>query len=160
MVHTGKLKAAMSGQDVVCVNLAGDVDAQASSIIEAMQDHGVGTLIFIASLGIYDEVPGKFGEWNRREIGAYLPAYRKAADLIEASGLHYVILRPAWLSDRDEVDYETTGRTEPFKGTEASRKSVAALVVEFIRFYGEIGCQNLGINKPSTGGDRPSSVQN
>ena len=70
-------------------------------------------LLFVASLGIYDEVPGKFGEWNRHEIGAYLPPFRRAADAIEASGLDYTILRPAWLTDEDEVDYETTERNEP-----------------------------------------------
>jgi NAD(P)H-binding len=40
------------------------------------------------------------------------------------------ILRPAWLTDEDEVDYETTERNEPFRGTEVSRKSVAALIVK------------------------------
>jgi hypothetical protein len=28
-----------------------------------------------ASLGIDDEVPGKFGAWNRRNIGPYLPPF-------------------------------------------------------------------------------------
>jgi hypothetical protein len=43
--------------------------------------------------GIYDEVPGKFGAWNRENIGPYLPPFRKAADLIEASSLDYTIPR-------------------------------------------------------------------
>jgi hypothetical protein len=86
-----------------------------------MNAAGVQRLIFVASLGIYDEVPGKFGTWNRRQIGAYLPPFRRAADLIESSGLNYTILRPAWLTDEDEVDYETTDRNEPFRGTEVSR---------------------------------------
>jgi len=50
----------------------------------------------------------------------------------EASALDYTILRPAWLTDEDEVDYETTERNEPFKGTEVSRKSVADLIVKLI----------------------------
>lgn len=49
---------------------------------------------------------------NRRVF----PAHRKAADLIEASGLNYAVLRPAWLTDADEIDVETTERNEPFKG--------------------------------------------
>jgi hypothetical protein len=57
-----------------------------------------------------------------------LPTYRKAADLIVASGLDHAILRPAWLTDECEVNFETTERNDPFKGTEVSRKSVAALV--------------------------------
>jgi hypothetical protein len=38
-----------------------------------MKDAGVKRVIFIAALAIYDEVPGKFGAWNRRNIGASLP---------------------------------------------------------------------------------------
>ena len=150
------LDSAIAGQDVVYGNLTGDdLEQQAKSIIASMKDAGVTRLIFIASLGIYDEIPGKFGSWNRREIDAYLPPFRKAADLIEASGLDYTILRPAWLTDADEIAYETTGRHAPFKGTEVSRKSVAALVVECIRKPENFSQQNLGVNKPNTDGDKP-----
>ncbi len=156
-VHdTAKLRDAVSGQDVVYANLAGDVDAQAAAIITAMKDAGSWKLIFCTTLGIYDEVPGKFGAWNNREIGEYLPPYRKAADLVEASGLDYAVLRPAWLTDADEVTYETTERHEPFKGTEISRKSVAALVVKLAETTGALGNRNIGINKPNTGGDKPA----
>lgn len=156
-VHdTAKLRDAVSGQDVVYANLAGDVDAQAAAIITAMKDAGSRKLIFCTTLGIYDEVPGKFGAWNNREIGEYIPPYRKAADLVEASGLDYAVLRPAWLTDADEVTYETTERHEPFKGTEISRKSVAALVVKLAETTGALGNRNIGINKPNTGGDKPA----
>lgn len=156
VLDTGKLKEAISGQDVVYANLAGDVDAQAQAIIAAMHNTGVRKLIFCTTLGIYDEVPGRFGEWNNREIGDYIPPYRRAADLIEASGLDYAVLRPAWLTDADEVDYETTERNEPFKGTEVARKSVAALVVKLARASGALGNRNIGINKPNTDGDKPA----
>lgn len=151
------LDSAMSGSNVVYANLTGDdLEQQAKSIVASMQYAGVKRLIFIASLGIYDEVPGKFGEWNRQQIGQYLPPFRKAADLIEALGLDYTILRPAWLTDADEISYETTERHEPFQGTEVSRKSVAALVVECIRQPADFSQQNLGVNKPNTDGDKPA----
>jgi uncharacterized protein YbjT (DUF2867 family) len=150
------LDTTVASQDVVYANLSGgDLPEQTKSVIASMQDVGVKRLIFIASLGIYDEIPGKFGEWNRREIGRYLPSFRKAADLIEASGLDYTILRPAWLTDEDEISYETTGRNEPFKGTEVSRKSVAALVVQCICDPEDFLSGNLGVNKPDTDGDKP-----
>lgn len=156
-VHdAAKLKQAVAGQDIVYANLAGDVDAQAEAIIAAMNDAGVRKLIFCTTLGIYDEVPGRFGEWNNREIGEYFPPYRKAADLIEASGLDYAVLRPAWLTDADEVDYETTERNEPFKGTEVARKSVAALVVELAVAQSPLGNRNIGVSKPNTDGDKPA----
>lgn len=151
------LDPAVNGQDVVYANLSGDdLAQQAQSFIDAMKKSDVKRLIFIAALGIYDEVPGKFGAWNRHRISQHLPRFRKAADLIEASGLDYTILRPAWLTDNDEVSYETTGRHEPFKGTEVSRKSVAELVVECIHDPKRFSHGNLGVNKPNTDGDKPA----
>jgi len=147
----------MAGQDIVYANLSGDdIDLQAKNIVEAMKAAGVERLVFVTSLGIYDEVPGKFGAWNRRQIASYLPPFRRAADVIEASGVNYTILRPAWLTDKNEVDYETTERNEPFKGTEVSRKSVAELIVKMIESPKLFSRGNLGVNKPNTDGDKPA----
>ena len=152
-----ELTAAMTGQNIVYANLTGeDIDQQAGHVIAAMQAARVKRLIFITSLGIYDEVPGKFGVWNRGQIGAYLPPFRRAADAIEASGLNYTVLRPAWLQDKDEVAYETTEKGEMFKGTEVSRKSVADLVVKIIRSPTLHSKRNLGVDKPGTDGNKPS----
>jgi hypothetical protein len=68
-----RLNQAIAGQDLVYANLAGDdIDRQAKNIVEAMNAAGIPRLLFVASLGIYDEVPGRFGRWNRRQIGPYL----------------------------------------------------------------------------------------
>jgi uncharacterized protein YbjT (DUF2867 family) len=150
------LKSAVAGQEIVYANLAGDdIDKQAKAIIAAMKDGGVKHLIFVLSLGIYDEVPGKFGDWNRATIDEDLKPYRRVATAIEASGLQYTILRPAWLTDEDEVDYETTTRNEPFKGTVVSRKSVGDLVAKVIAVPDQYIGANLGVNKPNTDGDKP-----
>lgn len=146
----------IEGQDVVYANLAGDLARQTAHIVAVMKARGVKRLIFVNSLGIYDEVPGRFGEWNRKAIGQYLGPYRESADLIEASGLDFTILRAAWLQDDDEVDYEITGRDEPFKGTEVSRRSVAALVVELILNPERFVRANIGVNKPGTDADKPA----
>lgn len=156
VLDQAKLKEAMAGQDVVYANLSGEMDEQAENIVRAMDAVGVKRLLFITSLGIYDEVPGKFGEWNNKTIGEYLLPYRKAADVIEASDLDYTVLRAAWLTDYDEIDYETTQKQEPFKGTEVSRKSVAALVVKLAQFPELEIRTNLGVNKPNTDGDKPA----
>jgi uncharacterized protein YbjT (DUF2867 family) len=150
-----RLDPAVRGQDVVYANLAGDVDRQATSIVEAMAAGGVQRLVFVAALGIYDEVPGAFGAWNRQQIGDMLGPYRAAADTIERSGLDYTILRPAWLTDADETSYEVTEKGEPFKGTEVSRKSVAALVTDIVTHRDRWIRANLGVNKPGTDGDKP-----
>lgn len=141
------LRKVMTGQDMVYANLAGeDLDKQAQAVIAAMQTAGVRRLIFVLSLGIHDEVPGRFGEWNRATIGEDLKPYRRAADAIAASGLDFTILR---------VDYELTGKDEPFSGTVVSRKSVADLIVQIITQPTlHIGA-DLGVNKPGSDGDKP-----
>lgn len=150
------LRQVLPGQDIVYANLTGeDLDAQARSVIAAMQATGVKRLVFVLSLGIYDEVPGEFGEWNRATIGKDLEPFRRAADAIEASGLDYTILRPAWLTDEDEVDYELTELHEPFKGTVVSRKSVADLIVKVVESPRLHSSANLGVNKPNTDGGKP-----
>jgi uncharacterized protein YbjT (DUF2867 family) len=146
----------MEKQDVVYANLDGKLGKQAMNIVKAMNESGIKRLIFITSLGIYDEVPGKFGAWNKKMIGRYLGPYRKAAEVIEASNLKYTILRPAWLTDEDEIDYETTQKNKPFKGTEVSRKSVAALVVKLVDNPTSGIRKSLGVNKPNTDADKPS----
>ncbi len=88
--------------------------------------------------------------------GGYLETYSAAARTIEESGLDYTIIRPAWLSDTDEVDYELTQKGQPFKGTEVSRASVAALVAELVKNPASAIGASLGVNKPGTDGDKPS----
>lgn len=149
------LAEAVRGQDIVYANLAGNLDEQAKAIVEVMEAEGVKRLIFVTALGIYQEVPGEFGRWNRDTIGAStLDTYAAASDVIEESSLDYTVLRPAWLSNADEVSYEVTQRDEPFKGTTVPRKSVAALVAEIVAHPEQHVRENLGVNKPGTDGDR------
>jgi len=151
------LVQAMKGVTVVYANLAGaNIEAQAKTVVSAMKAAGVKRLIWISTLGIYDEVPGAYGQWNHQMLDdGYLPTYAAAAKVIETSGLAFTIIRPAWLSDKDEIDYEITHRTDTFKGTEVSRKSVAAEVVRLIQNPTEAVGDSLGLNKPNTDGDKP-----
>ncbi|NLS18829.1 SDR family oxidoreductase [Rhizobium sp. P40RR-XXII] len=156
VLDAAKLEAAVTGKDIVYANLIGeDLDDQARAVIAAMQAQGVKRLIFVLSLGIYDEVPGKFGEWNRGMIGEDLKPYRRAADAIEASGLDYTILRPAWLTDEDEVDYALTAKGEAFQGTVVSRRSVGDLIARIVVKPDLHARANLGVNKPNSDGDKP-----
>ncbi|MFL2030423.1 NAD(P)H-binding protein [Loigolactobacillus zhaoyuanensis] len=110
-----QLVAAMQGQDIIYANLAGaDIEEQAAKVVAAMQQTGVQRLIWISTLGIYDEVPGAFGKWNHQMLdGGYLQTYAAAAKVIEAAAIDYTIIRPAWLSNKDEIDYETTQKGDP-----------------------------------------------
>lgn len=151
------LEAAIKGQDIVYASLAGNVVDQAKKLVAAMDKLWVKRLIWTSSLGIYDEVPGKFGELNTRALPGYLQTYREAADVISNSDLDYTIIRPAWLTNNDEVDYETTSYNngEVFKGTEISRKSVAAYVVSLVNDPEKDVRDSIGVDKPGSDSDRP-----
>ena len=150
-----KLENAMRGQDLVYVNINGQEDVIAEQTVKAMQTAGVKRIVFIAAIGIYDEVPGAFGQWNKQMIGPILERYQKAASLIEASGLVYTILRPTWYTNNDEVDYKITQKGQPVTGTEISRKSVADLVVKLIEDPNLHVNESLGMEKAGTEADKP-----
>ncbi|OFI49617.1 NAD-dependent dehydratase [Floricoccus tropicus] len=156
VTNLSDLVEATKGMDVVYLNLAGPVEEGTKNAIAAMKENKVDNVILITTLGIYDEVPGEFGVWNNANIGPYFGPYRAAADALEASGLSYTVLRPAWLTNKDEIDYETTEKNEPFKGTEVSRKSVADLVVKASQDRAKYHNKNLGVDKPGTDGPKPS----
>jgi hypothetical protein len=77
--------------------------------------------------------------------------YRNSARVVEASDVDCTILRPAWLNDRDEVDYETTEKGEAFKNPFGivSRKGVADLVVKLATTPGLEIRRSLGVHKTS-----------
>lgn len=141
VLDAATLAAAIEGQDLVYANLSGNMEAQARAIVTAMTAAGVGRVIFISSMGIYDEVPGE-------RYRAILDPYRKSAQVIEGSGLDHAVIRPAWLNDRDEIAYGTTSKGEAFRnaGATVSRRSVADLIVKLVQ-QPALGNVSLGVHK-------------
>ncbi len=135
----GDLKKAMTGINVVYANLAGDLEEMAKIIVKTMDEAGVKRLIFISSIGIYDD-----------PVRPVLRPYRKAADVIEASDLDYTILRPTWFTSVDEVDYEITRKGEPEKGSVISMKSLATFITTLIKSPEKNIRESLGVNKPGS----------
>lgn len=135
------LETAMAGQDIVYANLSGDMARQARAIVAAMKKSGVRRLIFISSMGIYDEVPGQ----RYRPV---LDPYRDSAAIVEGSGLDYTVIRPAWLNDEDEIAYGTTAKGKPFANPSAtvSRKSVGDLIVRLVTEPGYGVGESLGVH--------------
>jgi uncharacterized protein YbjT (DUF2867 family) len=136
-MHYKEVKNAVAGHDIVYVNLAGDLEAMAKNIVEAMQETGIKRIIAISSIGIY-ETP----------LRSVLVPYRKLADVIESSGLDYTILRPDWFTNANEVDYALTNKGTPETGTSVSRKSIAAFISTLIENPELHKNENLGISKP------------
>lgn len=134
------LQAAMRGQDVVYANLAGAMKQQAEHIVTAMHATGLKRLIFISSMGIYDEVPGE-------RYRSVLDPYRDSAAVIEGSDLDYTILRPGWFTQDDEVVYPITQKGEPFRGHEVSLNSLSDLIVKLSLTPGMESRHSLGVSR-------------
>lgn len=132
------LKEAIAGQDMVYVNLAGDLEAMAKNIVKAMHETSVRRVIAISSIGIYNT-----------PLKPVLSPYQKLADVIECSGLDYTILRPDWFTSVNEVDYVITHKGEPETGSAISRKSIASFIAGIVKNPDLHKNANLGISKPN-----------
>jgi uncharacterized protein YbjT (DUF2867 family) len=132
------VQTAMVGQDIVYVNLAGNLEAMTKNIVKAMQEAGVKRIIAISSIGIYAS-----------PLKPVLIPYRKLADIIEATDLDYTILRPDWFTNGNEIDYVLTSKNEPETGTAISRKSIAAFVALLVQHPEQHVKENLGISRPT-----------
>lgn len=130
------IKTAIAGQDIVYVNLAGNLDSMTKNIVNAMKEEHVERIIAVSSIGIYQE-----------PVKTVLIPYRKLADIIEASGLDYTILRPDWFTNADEIDYAITYKGEPEKGSAVSRKSIASFIAGIVSNPDTYSRQNVGISR-------------
>ena len=134
------LVGAMTGQDVVYANLAGDMKAQAEHIVEAMHTSGLERLIFVSSMGIYGEVPGE-------KYRSVLDPYRDSAAVIEASDLEYTVLRPGWFTQDEAINYRLTQKGEPFVGHDVSLNSLSDLIVKLAITPGLHVRESIGVSQ-------------
>jgi uncharacterized protein YbjT (DUF2867 family) len=133
------LRLAMQDQDVVCANLAGEMAAQAHTIIEAMHAAGLKRLIFITSMGVYGEVPGE-------KYRSVLDPYRDSTAVIEASNLDYTILRPGWFTRKPQGPCRITQKGEPFEGHDISLDSLSALIARIVTTPGLYVRCSIGVS--------------
>lgn len=131
------VKKAVTGQDIVYVNLAGNLEPMIKNIVKAMVETGVKRIIAISSIGIY-----------KMPLKSVLLPYRKLADTIEDSSLDYTILRPDWFTNTNEVNYAITHKGDQEQGTAISRQSIAAFIATIIENPELHSRGNLGISKP------------
>ena len=141
-----QLSEAVKGQDTVFAALSGELDKMATNIVEAMKKNNVKRIIFISSMGIYNEIPASIGGGNLSS-NSILKPYRKAADIIEESGSDYTLIRPGWF-DEGSDDYEITKKGEPFGGHDVSRQAIANFVLKLIEDENFGIGESFGINRP------------
>lgn len=142
----GALQQALENQDVVFAALSGDLPHMATALVAGMQQAGVDRLLFISSMGIYNEIPASVGAGGNLDHNSVLAPYRRAADIIETSPLNYTIIRPGWF-DNGSTGYEITHKGEPFGGHDVARASIADLVMRLAHDPALGSRDSLGINR-------------
>jgi oxidoreductase len=142
-----QLKEAVENQDVVFAALSGNLEKMAENIVEVMKNTGVKRIIFISSMGIYNELTNSKGAIGDLPNNSILMPYRKAADVIENSGLEYTVIRPGWF-DEGSDDYEITKKDEQFRGHDISRQAIANFVAKLIETPDYGVNESFGISRP------------
>lgn len=149
------LKEAIKDQDIVFMATGHFLQAN-KNVVQVMKEEKVSRLIVAGCLGLYDEIPGKFGQWNKKMMGtSYM--LKEAASVITNSNLDYTYIRMAWLYDQDgNENYELIYQGEEFKDTQLTRQAAARFIADIVKNPQLAFRENIGIAEPNTQWDKPS----
>ncbi|MCD7034771.1 SDR family oxidoreductase [Metabacillus sp. GX 13764] len=76
-----------------------DLSHMAENITAALLKHNVKRIAYVASAGIYNEIPGARGKMAMFILRNVLEDHKRAADILSNSGLDWTIARPMRLDD-------------------------------------------------------------
>jgi putative NADH-flavin reductase len=126
--------ACVAGSDAVLCSLGttgGDDPVEATGtavIIASMKAHDVSRLVVITSLGVgdsKDQVPFFFKMLMKTALRQVMAAKEEQEKLVKASGLDWIIVRPAGLSDDPAAGQYTAGLDKSVQAGQVSRADVA-----------------------------------
>lgn len=110
------LYQAIENQDIVFMATGQFIQAN-RNVVSVMKDCRVRRLIVAGELGIENEIPGTFGQWNQKMMGNNQNLV-DAAEVIKRSNLKYTLMRMAWLYDQPGNErYELIPSGQPFRDT-------------------------------------------
>lgn len=154
---TGKIAASLEGIDAVYLSFVAKDDL-IKPIVETLEANGVKRFIVANIPDIYQEITGKFQKWYRENTGImWTSSRRKAADIVEASNLDYVILRITWLyNEEGNTRLHITEKGEPFVEAQVTRQAVAQFVTDLLANKAKYHRASLGLGEPGTEWEKPS----
>lgn len=147
VMNDADLDKAMAGQNAVFAALSGNLKAYAEKIVAAMDRNNVSRLVFITSMGIYNEIPASVGASGNLSSNPVLQSYRDAANVIEDSDLNYTIVHPGWFTG-GPVNYQITRKGEQFGGHDVSISSIADIVMKLVDDDALYSKDSIGVNTP------------
>ncbi|MGX7197599.1 NAD(P)H-binding protein [Enterococcus olivae] len=152
-----KIKKHLVDVDTVYLSFVAEDDF-IKSLVELLEESDVTRFIAASVPDLYQEVTGKFQKWYRANTGIMWTAPpRKAADIIEASKLDYVILRITWLyNEEGNTDLHITEKGEPFVEAQVTRQAVSQFITDLLTGKADYHQASLGLGEPDTEFEKPS----
>lgn len=138
----------MYDADVVLVSLDSNEERLIQKIVEAMDRTGVKRLLFLTSIGIYNEIPITTGASGNLTEKSILMPYEQVIDVIENSDLNYTIIRPSNFDNGQDVDdYVLVHNGGPAAGEHVSIASVAHFIVDLTHNKDLASHDNVAISR-------------
>lgn len=140
--HVEQVAAAIAGHDAVVSCLGSnqgmkkseDLRTMAKNIVAGMQQHGVKRIVYTASAGINDELPGIGGKVMMGVLKQVLIDHRTAVNAIEEAGVDYTIVRPMGLTnDSFSGKYREAETGVPGKSRTIPRADVAHFILKALK---------------------------
>lgn len=108
-----------------------DLEEMTKNIVDGMQSQNVRRIIYTASAGINNEVPGIIGKLVMKILKNALVDHGNAVDYIEAHGLNSTIVRPMGLTnDAITGEYRESKISIPENAKSIPRADVAHFIVK------------------------------
>jgi len=137
------LRKALKDQDLVYFAISGDyIPVMVDNIININPKR----FIFMASVGIYNELEGEGAEFNVDNDQSQIPN-QYAAELIEASDVDYTIIRAGYLEHGEEDDYVISKKGETPAGYRTSMESVQKIALEIIEEPEKYSRESISVTK-------------
>ena len=143
-MQAADVKQAMSSEvDAVvsCLGASGlgkttELSTMTTNILDAMSLHGIHRIVYMASAGIYKEIPGVTGFIAGKLLQNVLADHRRAADVLEASETEWTIARPMGLTNDDRTgEYRKARKGIPKGGRRISREDVADFMLQTVSHH-------------------------
>lgn len=126
------LNQALDGNDIVLMATDSNLGLSVQRVIDGMMAKKIKRLIFITSMGLYNEIPVTDGASGNLAQDALLQPYRTAVGLIEDSDLNYTILRATRLDAGKDVNYDLVDKGENPTSEDVSYDSVVDYAVRLV----------------------------
>ncbi|MBF8970015.1 NAD(P)H-binding protein [Streptococcus sp. NLN76] len=153
---TAQVSLALAGADVAFLAFVGD-DQLVGHLLPLVEKAGVSRFIVSSVPDIYQEIEGPFQDWYRSNTGIMWTSHvRKAADVVEASDLDYLILRITWLYNAEGKKLHVTRKGEPFTEAQVTRQLVAQFVVDAVSGKEDFHRESVGLGEVGTKWEKPS----